>query len=66
MTVSAFWVPCVQLLDGRTIRCNMAKYNPGTGAPGGPPGGGGGRGYGGAPGELAHQSLFSSGQSHHT
>mmetsp|Transcript_19052 Transcript_19052/g.57565 ORF Transcript_19052/g.57565 Transcript_19052/m.57565 type:complete len:186 (+) Transcript_19052:158-715(+) len=39
-----------KLLDGRTIRCNMAKYNPGTGAPGGPPGGGGGRGYGGAPG----------------
>lgn len=36
-----------QLLDGRTIRCNMAKYNPG-GPRAGPPGS---IGYGGAPNE---------------
>ena len=52
---------CLQLLDGRTIRCNMAKYNPGNGPPPAPRGGytdgyggprgppdfSGGRGYGG-------------------
>lgn len=44
-----------KLLDGRSIRCNMAKYNPGTGGPMGPPavrgygppGYSGGRGRGG-------------------
>lgn len=46
-----FDLPPVQLLDGRPIRCNMAKYNPGTGGPMGGPAAG--RGFGPPGGGIA-------------